>query len=120
MLYAWKNIGNVWNLAKMFLANEIAGFLNKLHLWNKKMKKPDFLHVERNSLKLKADRKILGCKKINRINWRFDINSGKLKITLITGPPSYRGSSKIMVVCLFFRLSVHPSVSSAFSSGMAY
>ena len=40
---------------KMFLANQIEGFLNKLYLQNEKMKKPDFLHVDTNSLKLKAD-----------------------------------------------------------------
>ena len=43
----------------MFLANQIAGFLNKLYLYNEKMKKLDFLHVDTNSLKLKVDRKIL-------------------------------------------------------------
>ena len=59
-------------------------------------------------------------KEINGINWFlvFDIKWGKLKVTLMIGPPSYRGSYKIMVVCLPFLLSVHPSVSSAFSSGM--
>ena len=43
----------------MFLANQIAEFLNKLYLYNEKMKKLDFLHVDTNSLKLKVDQKIL-------------------------------------------------------------
>ena len=44
----------------MFLVNRIAGFLNKLYLYKEKMKKPDFLHVDTNSLKPKIDQKILG------------------------------------------------------------
>ena len=47
------------------------------------------------------------------------MNSGKLKVTLIIGPLSYRGSYKIMVVCISFHLFVHPPVSSASSSEMA-
>ena len=47
--------------------------------------------------------------------WCVDINLGKLKVGLITGPLSYGGSYKITVVCL----SV-PSVSSAFFSGMTH
>ena len=39
--------------AKMFLANQIAEFLNQLYLQNKKTKKFDFLHVDKDSLKLK-------------------------------------------------------------------
>ena len=45
---------------KMFLTNQMAGFLNRLYLWNEKMKKPEFLHVDTNSVKLKVDWKILG------------------------------------------------------------
>ena len=53
----------IWFLRrfKMLLANLIAGFLNQLYLQNKMMKKPDFLHVDKNSLKFKVDSKILGC-----------------------------------------------------------
>ena len=53
----------IWFLrrVKMLLANLIAGFLNQLYLQNKMMKKLDFLHVDKNSLKLKVDSKILGC-----------------------------------------------------------
>ena len=61
----------------MFLANQITGFLNKLYLQNEKMKKPNF------------------CMLI-QIHW----------ITLIIGPPSYRASYKIMLVCLSIHLSV--------------
>ena len=39
---------------KMFLTNQMAGFLNKLYLSNEKMKKPGFLHVDTNSVKLKV------------------------------------------------------------------
>ena len=52
--------------------------------------------------------------------WCFDINSGKFKVALIIGAPSNRGSYKTMVACLSFHLSVHPSISSAFSSGIGY
>ena len=39
--------------------------------------------------------------------WKcFDKNSVKLKVTLIIGPLSCRGSCKIRIVCLSFRLSV--------------
>ena len=47
-------------LAKMFSANQIAGFFNQLYLQNKSMKQPDFLHVDTNSHKSKVDQKILG------------------------------------------------------------
>ena len=40
---------------KMFLTIQMAGFLNKLYLSNEKMKKPEFLHVDTNSVKLKVD-----------------------------------------------------------------
>ena len=46
-------VAEIW--IKMFLVNEIAGFLNQLYLQNKIMKNPDFLHVEINSLNLKVD-----------------------------------------------------------------
>ena len=63
-------------------------------------------------------------KEINEMNWFlcFDINSGKLKVIVMIGPLSYRGSYKSWLsvsVLLSFCLSIHPS-SSAFSSGMAY
>ena len=45
----------------MFLANQIAGFLAKLYLYNKIMKKSVFLYVDINSLKIKVDGKVLGC-----------------------------------------------------------
>ena len=43
-----------------------SGFLNQLYLSNKVMKKPDILHVDTNSWKLKVDWKILGL-----AGWRF-------------------------------------------------
>ena len=39
----------------MLAANKIAGFLNELYLYNKIVKKPDFLLVDRDSWKLKFD-----------------------------------------------------------------
>ena len=42
----------IWN--KMLLANQIAGFFNQLSLHKKVMKRPDFLHVDTNSKKLKV------------------------------------------------------------------
>ena len=50
-------VSEIW--AKMLLANQIAGFLNQLYLYKKIMKKPDFLHVDTDSQKLKIDQKIL-------------------------------------------------------------
>ena len=41
----------------MPLANQIAGFLNRLYLQKKMMKKSDFLHVDKDSWKLKVDGK---------------------------------------------------------------
>ena len=46
--------------AKMLLANQITGFLNQLYLWNKMMKKSNFLNVDTDSWKLEVDRKMLG------------------------------------------------------------
>ena len=43
----------------MLSANQIAGFLNQPFLQNKLMKRPDFLHFDTNSQKLKGDRKFL-------------------------------------------------------------
>ena len=43
----------------MFLASQIAGFFNQPYLQNKSMKKPEFLHVDTNSDRLKVDQKIL-------------------------------------------------------------
>ena len=62
-------------------------------------------------------------KEISGINLGFGcfyINSGRLKVTLIIGHLSFRGSYKITVVCGSFNLPVHPSVSSAFSAGIAH
>ena len=44
----------------MFSANEIAGFFNQPFLQNKSIKQPHFLHVDRNSQKLKVDQKVFG------------------------------------------------------------
>ena len=49
-------VQEIWT--KMLLGNQIAGFLNQLYLSNKMMKKPDFLHVDKASWKLKVDWKI--------------------------------------------------------------
>ena len=43
----------IW--AKMFSANQIAGFFNEPCLQNRSMKQPDFLYVDTNSLKLKVN-----------------------------------------------------------------
>ena len=43
----------IWT--KMLSANQIAGFLNQLYLQNKMIERPDFLHVNTNSWKLKVD-----------------------------------------------------------------
>ena len=44
----------------MFSTNQIAGFVNQPYLQNKSVKYPDFLHVDKNSHKLKDDQKFLG------------------------------------------------------------
>ena len=41
-------------LDEMPLANHIARFLNQLYLQNEIIKLPDFLHIDRNSWKLKV------------------------------------------------------------------
>ena len=51
-------IPEIW--AKMFSANQIAGFFNQPYLQKKSMKYTDFLHVATNSHKLKVDQKFLG------------------------------------------------------------
>ena len=51
-------VAEIW--AKMFSANQIAGFFNQPYLQNKSMKEPDFLHVDTNSHKLKVDQKFFG------------------------------------------------------------
>ena len=51
-------VPEIW--AKMFSANQIAGFFNQPYPQNKSMKQPDFLHVDTNSHKLKVNRKICG------------------------------------------------------------
>ena len=42
------------------LSQSSAGFLNNLYLWNKSTKKSDFLYINTDSWKLKANWKILG------------------------------------------------------------
>ena len=44
----------------MLSAIQIAGFLNQVFLQRKSMKQPHFLHVEKNSQKLKVDWKVFG------------------------------------------------------------
>ena len=51
-------IPEIW--AKMFSANQIAGFFNQPYLQKKSMKYTDFLHVDTNSHKLKVDQNFLG------------------------------------------------------------
>ena len=138
----WEKFGS-WHVL-MFLANRIAGFSNELYIsLERKDEKAWFFACWYKFIEIKSWLKnigigvvINGCahsgcrnlklavshKEINGINWFlvFDIKWGKLKVTLMIGPPSYRGSYKIMVVCLPFRVSVHPSISLAFSWGMAY
>ena len=46
--------------AKMFLANQIAGFLNQPYLQNKSMNQPDCQHVDTNSHKLRVSQRIFG------------------------------------------------------------
>ena len=51
-------VPEIW--AKMFSANQIAGFFNQPYLQNKSMKQPDFLYADTNSYKLKVDQNIFG------------------------------------------------------------
>ena len=52
----WKiYFSEIW--AKMFSANQIAGFSNQPYLQSKSVKKPDFLHVDTNSYKFKVNQK---------------------------------------------------------------
>ena len=51
-------VPEIW--ARMFSANQIAGFFNQPYLQKKSVKQPDFLHVGTNSHKLKVDQNILG------------------------------------------------------------
>ena len=44
----------------MLSANQIAGFLNRPFLQNKRMKQPNILHFDTNSQKLKVDQKFFG------------------------------------------------------------
>ena len=46
--------------AKMFSAHQITVLLKQLYLWNEMMKKPVFLLVDTDLLKLKVERKVLG------------------------------------------------------------
>ena len=46
-------VPEIW--VKMLLVNQIAGFLNQLYLQNTMIKKPDFLHVDRDSWKTEVD-----------------------------------------------------------------
>ena len=58
--YTGKNLApELW--AKMFSANQVAGFLNQLFLSPEQINKiASFLHVDTNSQKLKVDRKFFG------------------------------------------------------------
>ena len=51
-------VPEIWT--KMFSANQIAGFFNQPYLQSKSVKWPDFLHVDKNSHKLKVDQNFLG------------------------------------------------------------
>ena len=94
-------VPEIW--AKMFSANQVAGFFIQPYLQNKSMKWLVFLHVDTNSHKLKVDQEIfgwawpewvwsvwsrdskIGC--ISRMNWWKELiflqggaNSGKQKV----------------------------------------
>ena len=45
---------------KILSANQIAGFSNRLYLYSKMVKKPDFLYFDTYSWKLKVDWEIFG------------------------------------------------------------
>ena len=51
-------VPEIW--AKMFSANQIAGFFNQPYLQNKSMKQRDFLRADTNSHKLKVNQEIFG------------------------------------------------------------
>ena len=74
-------IPEIW--AKMFSANQIAGFFNQPYLQNKSMKQPDFLHVDTNSLKLKVDQNFLGWAWSKK--WVWLVSSQDSKIDCISG-----------------------------------
>ena len=64
LLYSYTNsilgknlVPEMWG--KILSANQIAGFLDGVYIQNKMMKKPDFLHVDKDSWKLKGNWKIL-------------------------------------------------------------
>ena len=61
-------------LAKMFSANQTAGFFNQPYLQSKSMKYPDFVHVDTNSHKLKVDQKFFG--------WEWSKEGGSLVMQL--------------------------------------
>ena len=44
----------------MLSAIQIGGFLNQAFLQGKSIKQPQFLHADKNSQKLKVDRKVFG------------------------------------------------------------
>ena len=82
----------IW--AKMFSANQIAGFFNQPYHQNKSMKQPEFLHVDTNSHELKVDWKFLGVGMVKDgyiknelMEWTVFLhagaNSGKLKLISI-------------------------------------
>ena len=47
-----------WDMDEMFSASQIARFLIQIYFWNKMIKKPDFLHGDIYSWKLKVEWKI--------------------------------------------------------------
>ena len=51
-------VPEIW--AKIFLANQTAGFFHQPYLQNKSMKYPDFLHVDTISHKVKVYQKFSG------------------------------------------------------------
>ena len=60
LLYSYTNsilgknlVPEMWG--KILSANQIAGFLDGVYIQNKMMKKPDFLHVDKDSWKLKGN-----------------------------------------------------------------
>ena len=135
MMYAWKNVGKVWFLGcvNVFGQSDCRIFKWIISL-ERKDEKALFFAFWDKFIEIKSWLKNIGMgmvinrcaysgcwnlkllvshKEINGINWKEinGINSENLKVTLIIGPPPYRGSYKIKVVCLSsICLSIHPSV----------
>ena len=81
LLYSYTNsilgknlVPEMWG--KILSANQIAGFLDGVYIQNKMMKKPDFLHVDKDSWKLKGNWKIL--------EWVWPLWSKDTKISCIS------------------------------------